>query len=106
MTQRETAAAAAPPEEDASVIVVQAIPMVQGAVADCRSGGDTSPPAASPIAGETASGGGVAKDGSLAWRWVQRADGGRSFAAQQWRAGRWEDAFDFIVTADGRYDPQ
>jgi len=106
LTQRETRAAAPPAEEDESVIVVQAIPMIQGPVADCRTGDDTSSPAASAIADETASGGGVSDDGSLAWRWVQRADGGRSVAAQQWQGGQWESAFDFVVTPDGRVDPQ
>lgn len=100
LTERETRAAVAP-EDDASVIVVQAIPMIQGAVADCRASGDTSSPA-SPIADEVASGGGVSADGSLAWRWAQRADGGRFFEAQQWRAGQWESAFEFAVTAEGR----
>lgn len=101
LTQRETRAAA-PPEADENVIVVQAIPMIQGAVAECRSPGDASSPAASPSAGEAASGGGVSNDGSLAWRWVQRADGGRFFEAQQWRSGQWESAFEFAATVDGR----
>ncbi len=106
LTERETRDREPPPEDDESVIVVQAIPMIQGEVADCRAEGASPTVAAWPDAGGGASGGALSRDGSLAWRWVQGADGRRMFAAQQWRGGVWEPALDFAVTADGRVDPQ
>lgn len=105
LTQRENRDRE-PPTEDESVIVVQAIPMIQGEVADCRTA-DAPPadPAWSDAPG-AASGGGISRDGTLTWRWQQRADGRRLFAAQHWRGGQWQPAIDFAVTADGRFDPQ
>ncbi len=106
LTERETRDREPLPEGDDSVIVVQAIPMIQGEVADCRAEDIPATGASWPDVGGATSGGGVSRDGTLAWRWVQGADGRRMFAAQQWRGGAWEPALDFAVTAEGRFDPQ
>jgi hypothetical protein len=110
LTERENRDREPQSEDDATVIVVQAIPMIQGEVADCRADaadatGATWPDTAGATTG-AATGGGISRDGSLAWRWVHGADGRRIFAAQQWRGEAWEPALDFAVTAEGGVDPQ
>jgi hypothetical protein len=106
LTERENRDRELQSEEDATVIVVEAIPMIQGEVADCRDEAAPATGAPWPDAAGAATGGGVSRDGSLAWRWVHGADGRRMFAAQQWRGGAWQSALDFAVTAEGRADTQ
>jgi hypothetical protein len=105
LTERENRDRTAGSSEDA-LIVVEAIPMIRGEVADCRAEAAPASGAPWPDAGGAGTGGGISRDGTLAWRWVQGGDGRRIFAAQQWRGGAWEPALDLAVTAQGRVDPQ
>ena len=104
LTARENAERDARPTGD-DVIVVRAIPMITGEVADCP-GEDALPsPLPAPAMEEGSRiGGERSKDGTLAWRWVQGADGRRSFVASHWQGGSWKQATRFEITADGRYE--
>ena len=104
LTAPENAEREAPPEGD-DVIVVRAIPMISGEVADCPSDGVPPAPLPAPALEQGARiGGETSQDGTLAWRWSQAADGRRSIVASHWRDGAWEEAVRFVVTANGRYE--
>lgn len=46
------------------------------------------------------SGGGQSADGSLAWRWLVRADGSRTFEGLLWNGQRWENVITDHVKAE------
>lgn len=99
LTARETRDAPAEPE-DADIIVVEAIPMVQGMVADCARGDNR--PTAAPLAAEQP-GAKLSRDGTLAWSATHVEDGRRVFRSQLWQDGAWQEALDFEVSAAGAY---
>ena len=106
LTARENESRAEPPAGSAgdNLIVVRAIPMISGEVADCP-GSAPPQPLALPIYEEgTRADGGASQDGTLVWRWVQFPDGRRLFVAHYWQAGGWQEAVRLAVTADGRYE--
>lgn len=100
----DRAAPAAETADGANVIVVRAIPMISGEVADCPTSDAMPTPLPMPIMAEGARvGSAVSRDGTLTWQWTHFADGRRQFVASHWRDGTWQQAVRFAVTADGRY---
>ncbi len=98
---------AAESDADANLIVVTAIPMIQGEVADCPAEGATPPPPPQPDAPAGASAGRtVSADGTLAWNWAHHADGRRVFTVQEWREGAWRTPLTHVVGPDGKHIPQ
>lgn len=88
-------------EPDINTIVVPAIDVIDGRVADCRRGGALPPaPSTSPPDGAQG-GGGRSADGTLQWRWEHRPDGTRRILADYLRNGRWEQAIDFTMPSEG-----
>lgn len=103
LTAQENETRDAPPAGD-NVIVVRAIPMISGEVADCPTADAMPGPIPlSPTARDASVGGASSQDGTLIWQWTHFADGRRLFVARHWRDGRWQQAVRFAVTADGRY---
>ena len=87
-----------------NLIVVRAIPMISGEVADCPTADAMPDPIPlSPVTRDTSTGGATSRDGTLTWQWTQFADGRRQFVARHWRDGTWQEAVRFAVTADGRF---
>lgn len=88
-----------------NLIVVRAIPMIAGEVADCPTASAPPPPLPLPIYEEgTRTDGGASRDGTLVWRWVHFTDGRRLFVAHYWQDAGWREAVRLGVTADGRFE--
>ncbi|MXP11103.1 Cif family virulence factor [Pseudoblastomonas halimionae] len=92
----------AAPRDD-NVVVIQAIPAVEGRVADCG----VAPATVSGLddEGATAQGGGSSRDSGLKWQWAQFADGSRRFAVALVREGDWKTMLTFRIGSDGKHIP-
>jgi hypothetical protein len=88
-------------EPDIDTIVVPAIDVIDGRVADCRRRAALPPAPSSPAPENGSGGGGRSDDGTLQWRWEHRADGTRRMVADYLRDGRWEQAIDFTMPPEG-----
>jgi len=76
-------------------IVVTAIDAVLGLVASCpRADGAVPPPPAISVGEDGKADARLSRDGTLRWRWEQRADGTRYAAADYFYEGRWLTAFE------------
>lgn len=85
-----------PPEAPGeNEIVVTALDSVRADVADCARRGETlpSPPVALTTPGLT-EGGGVSKDQTLSWRWIQQGAGPRRFFVDYISDGEWKTAYE------------
>lgn len=83
-------------------IVVTAIDAVQGLVASCpRRDAAIPPPPAIAVGEEGKAGASLSRDGTLRWRWEQRADGTRFAAADYFYEGRWLAAFEQSLAPTG-----
>ncbi|MFC3098152.1 hypothetical protein [Alteraurantiacibacter palmitatis] len=80
-------------------IVVAAIGVIDGKVADCARG---AVPAAPGIdAGGTTGPLTTSDDRTLQWHWVQDTDGTRRLLVDYYREGRWQRALDFVMPPGG-----
>lgn len=80
---------------DPDVIVVPALGLIDGRVADCLRGAAAPPaPAATPPAS-------ASRDGTLQVRWDHAADGTRRLVVDYLREGRWQSALDFVMPPEG-----
>ncbi len=80
-------------------IVVAAIGVIDGKVADCARGAMPAPPGAE--AGGTTGPMTLSDDRTLQWHWVQDADGTRRLLVDYFREGRWQRALDFVMPPGG-----
>lgn len=80
---------------DPDVIVVPALGLIDGRVADCLRGGAVPPAPAGEIPASSA------RDGTLQVRWDHAADGTRRLVADYVREGRWQTALDFVMPPEG-----
>lgn len=87
-----------------NAIVIRAIEAIEGRVADCRQRYDKVDMAnISPEVSGT--GGRSSRDNSLAWGWTQFADGRRILNLLVARNGKWEQALQFRLDANGKHVP-
>ncbi len=76
-------------------IVVTALDAVQGLVASCPRGGEgIPPPPALSLADDLPGNASLSGDGTLRWRWEERAGNRRFVAADYFYEGRWLKAFE------------
>ena len=80
-------------------IVVAAIGVIDGKVADCSRG--AMPPAPGVEASGTTGPLAISADRTLQWHWVHDTDGTRRLLVDYYREGRWQRALDFTMPAGG-----
>ena len=105
LTERENQART-PQEIEEGTIVVEAIPMIRGEVADCPARGETPEVKGITVDALAQSKAAISADGTLQWAWVQHDDGRRQLLAQMWQGGDWIEALTFNIAADGTIDRQ
>ena len=86
---------ASEPITDDAAIVVTGIDAVKGLVAECPVGRTAIPAAPAVSINGDRQGGGVSKDGSLRWRWVQDGQT-REVAVDYYSGGQWVVALDEV----------
>jgi len=76
-------------------IVVTAMDVVQGLIADCPRTGDLLPaPPPIPVGEEGAAGAQLSRDGTLRWHWEHREDGTKFVKADYYFEGQWVTAIE------------
>ncbi len=100
LTERENQGRDETPLEEGA-IVVEAIPMIQGVVADCPARGDKPEIKGITVDALAQSKSAISADGTLQWAWVQHDDGRRQVLAQLWQGGEWHEALQFDINPDG-----
>lgn len=90
------------PVEEGDIVVTE-IDAVQGLVATCPRGGPGTvpPPPAIAIGEDGKADARLSRDGTLRWRWEQRADGTRYAAADYFYQGRWLTAIEQSLVPSG-----
>lgn len=86
-----------PPKQRAEEgdIIVTALDLVQGLIANCpRAGAPIPPPPSLAVGTEGKEGATLSRDGTLRWRWAHKTDGSRTFAADYFVEGRWVTAIE------------
>ncbi|MGI8943596.1 MAG: hypothetical protein ACR2FJ_05060 [Qipengyuania sp.] len=106
LTERERERGVARRPDANNTIVVEAIAMIQGEVADCPADGVMPPlPPTSDRPSGARGGRTVSRDGTLLWEWEHHPDGKRFFLVRHWRGGEWLEALRFEADAEGKYVP-
>lgn len=85
---------------DPDVIVVPALGLIDGRVADCLRGA-TAPPAPDGATLAGAPPAAASRDGTLQVRWDHGADNTRRLVVDYLREGRWQSALDFVMPPEG-----